>query len=121
MLSAIKRLVNTTSNDSNGGAQTTITSTSTPAPIQHQPASSTSTKNNGQTSPTTNDQQQQQRKFSTQANAFNATTNLFNNGMQMISQSLQKKFSKGVNYNSMLRYLYIFIILYSLFISISRI
>ena len=23
-----------------------------------------------------------------------------NNGMQMISQSLQKKFSKGVNYNS---------------------
>lgn len=24
----------------------------------------------------------------------------FNNGMHMISQSLQKKFSKGVNYNS---------------------
>ena len=28
------------------------------------------------------------------------TTSLLNNGMQMISQSLQKKFSKGVNYNS---------------------
>ena len=31
-----------------------------------------------------------------------STTSLFNNGMQMISQSLQKKFSKGVNYNSKL-------------------
>lgn len=31
-----------------------------------------------------------------------ATTSLINNGMQMISQSLQKKFSRGVNYNSKL-------------------
>jgi hypothetical protein len=29
------------------------------------------------------------------------TSSLLNNGMQMISQSLQKKFSKGVNYNSL--------------------
>jgi hypothetical protein len=28
------------------------------------------------------------------------STNLLNNGMHMISQSLQKKFSRGVNYNS---------------------
>ena len=29
-------------------------------------------------------------------------TSLLNNGMHMISQSLQKKFSRGVNYNSKL-------------------
>lgn len=29
-------------------------------------------------------------------------TNMLNNGMHMISQSLQKKFSRGVNYNSKL-------------------
>ena len=32
-----------------------------------------------------------------------STASLLNNGMQMISQSLQKKFSKGVNYNSKIR------------------
>lgn len=30
-----------------------------------------------------------------------AHSNFLNNGVQMISQSLQKKFSKGINYNSM--------------------
>ena len=34
------------------------------------------------------------------ASHLSTTTSLLNNGMQMISQSLQKKFSRGVNYNS---------------------
>jgi len=36
------------------------------------------------------------------------TTAFLNNGMHMISQSLQKKFSRGVNYNSIVYFINIF-------------
>lgn len=45
-------------------------------------------------------QQQQQQQANASQQASNAQTTI--NGMQSISQALQKKFSRGVNYNSKL-------------------
>ncbi|CAF0822376.1 unnamed protein product [Brachionus calyciflorus] len=70
MISALKRLVTTDSNSSN-------------LPNNNNPQNNLTTSN-------------QVNKLA--QNAL-ATTSLINNGMQMISQSLQKKFSRGVNYN----------------------
>lgn len=51
-------------------------------------ANTATSANNGNNSPAANQQ------------TNNSKTSILNNGMQMISQSLQKKFAKGVNYNS---------------------
>ena len=77
MISALKRLVN--SNDNSATSSSTQ-----PAP----------TNTNG-----TNASHAQQ------VNNSKTTASILNNGMHMISQSLQKKFSRGVNYNSKFRIL----------------
>jgi hypothetical protein len=81
MISALKRLVAT--NDSNNNSANNAAKTE--AATSSNPANAVS--KSGE--PTT----------SALASPFHTTT-LLNNGMQMISQSLQKKFSRGVNYNS---------------------
>ena len=83
MISALKRLV--TTNDSNNNTQTNNNSNAK--------TDGSSSANNTSTMKTSE---------STQAisSPFTNSTNLLNNGMHMISQSLQKKFSRGVNYNS---------------------
>lgn len=70
MISRLKRLVNSNENSTQSSAAT---------PEQ------TNSNNN---------QQQQQTNSNLKA------TNILNNGMHYISESLQKKFSRGVNYNS---------------------
>jgi len=76
MISRLKRLVN--SNDSTGAQPSTV--------------SNSNGNNNGQQNVTNNNQQQ--------TNSNMKATNILNNGMHYISESLQKKFSRGVNYNS---------------------
>ncbi len=73
MISRLKRLVNSNENS------TQSSSAATPE----------------QTNSNNNQQQQQQ-----QTNSNLKATNILNNGMHYISESLQKKFSRGVNYNS---------------------
>ena len=73
MISRLKRLVNSNENS-------TQSSAATPE----------------QTNSNNNQQQQQQQ----QTNSNLKATNILNNGMHYISESLQKKFSRGVNYNS---------------------
>ena len=77
MISAFKRLVATNSDakENSGG-------------IGNSNGSSNSSSNKNGTNNSTN-----------ALTTSNTPTSLFNNGMQMISQSLQKKFSRGVNYN----------------------
>lgn len=72
MISRLKRLVNSNENS------TQSSSAATPE----------------QTNSNNNQQQQQQTNSNLKA------TNILNNGMHYISESLQKKFSRGVNYNS---------------------
>ena len=72
MISRLKRLVNSNENS-------TQSSAATPE----------------QTNSNNNQQPQQQ-----QTNSNLKATNILNNGMHYISESLQKKFSRGVNYNS---------------------
>jgi hypothetical protein len=82
MISALKRLV--TTNDSNNNTNATNNNSN----VKTDASSSANTAT---------------LKTSESTHAINSpfiTTNLLNNGMQMISQSLQKKFSRGVNYNS---------------------
>jgi hypothetical protein len=74
MISRLKRLVNSNENS-------TQSSAATPE----------------QTNSNNNQQQQQQQQ---QTNSNLKATNILNNGMHYISESLQKKFSRGVNYNS---------------------
>ena len=75
MISAFKRLVKTDATPTSTSASTTpATAGSSPPNNGHEPSDN-------------------------HAHPNRLTTQL-NNGVQMISQSLQKKFSKGVNYNS---------------------
>ena len=83
MISALKRLV--TTNDSNNNTQTN----------NNVKADGSSSANNTSTLKTSESTQAISSPFT--------STNLLNNGMHMISQSLQKKFSRGVNYNSNFR------------------
>lgn len=85
MISALKRLVN-----SNDNGTKTVASDGTAATTA---VASTANGNtaNGCTS--------SQQSTSNNSNS-KTTTSILNNGMHMISQSLQKKFARGVNYNS---------------------
>ena len=88
MISALKRLVNSNDNSANNTAGTgTGTATAT--------ANGTNNSNNGSIS--------NQQINNNSNNNSKTTTSILNNGMQMISQSLQKKFARGVNYNSNLK------------------
>ncbi len=70
MISRLKRLVNSNENSTQSSSAATPEQTNS------------------------NNNQQQQTNSNLKA------TNILNNGMHYISESLQKKFSRGVNYNS---------------------
>ena len=103
MISALKRLV--TSNEDKTNQQPNDNSNIT---------NLTSTNNSNQSNTRTNSPKNENQIVSVQQsinnnangsrNSFSAaahtTSSLINNGMHMISESLQKKFARGVNYNS---------------------
>jgi hypothetical protein len=94
MISALKRLVANNENNLNS-ASTNANSTNN---SQANNATATSQANLANASGGSNATAVSLNSTSTSNLA--ATASLFNNGMHMISQTLQKKFSKGVHYNS---------------------
>ena len=98
MISALKRLVTPSeSASSNGNSHGNSSSAVVAATATGDGVHVVASENNGTkvANPSGIDKKNASEK---QTNSL-ISTSLFNNGMHMISQSLQKKFARGVNYN----------------------